>query len=196
MTNIAIDMPTSIKVAMGRDSGTFLSVETKRIPAKVWIAIMTAGVKVILINTYNGEGAAAKHEAKLAKAQKKLDAWYGGEFAIVEKGESYITAMREVYIDDTRAKTGQSQKEVEADIKTTVATAFGAKESATFGRFLDALATMIGKEEETPVEEVRERIETQLLARVAEVAAEREKAAKKVDVSKLALEMFKKPAKA
>lgn len=205
MQNITINLPDTIAVAMGKDSGKRMNVESKRLPANVLEAIVVAGVKVILTNVYNGEGKDAKQDDREAKVQKKLDAWYRGEFNVVARGDSILTAMREVYILDTIAKykaagTEVTIAEVEKSIKATVTSVFGEKESATFGKFIDAMARLIARNEHGPkateeqIAEAREAFESHYAKLVEERAAKQAKAAEKLDLSSLALASFAKKA--
>lgn len=193
MTKLTIDLPTTIKVALGKDSGQYLAIETKRLPANVVEAIFTAGAKVILTNCFNGEGKDAKFDERKAKATKKLDAWYRGEFNITSHGDSFMKLMREAYIDDVRAKTGGSVSDVEQSIKATVKAHFGEKESATFGRFLDALAIDLSKAADMSVDEARDALEAKYQALADEAAKKRSAVEAKLDVSALALADFLKP---
>lgn len=199
MAKLTIEMPATVKVAMGKDSGQFLTVDIKRmVPfSALWIALITAGIKTILTNVYNGGGKDAKHDVKMAAAQKKLDAWYRGEFNIVERGDSMLTAMKEAYIDDIRSKQeGASIKDVEESIKATVSAVYGEKETATFGKFLDAMGTLLHKQDDSQTaEQHREAMESYLAGLVEESAKKRSAVAAKLDVTGLALAAFaKKPA--
>lgn len=198
MNKVNMTLPTAITVAMGKDSGDRLAVDTARLPANVLEAIVVAGIKVILTNAYNGGGKEAKQDDKLNAATKKLDAWYRGEFNVVNRGDSMLTAMREAYIDDVRAKAGCSAKDVETAIKATVSAVFGEKESATFGKFIDALGTMIAREEhgkdatDEQIAAAREAIEAKYLGLADEAAKRRSAATAKIDVKGLALADFLK----
>lgn len=205
MQKLTINLPDTIAVAMGKDSGKRMNVETKRLPANVLEVIVTAGIKVILTNVYNGEGKDAKHDDRVAKVQKKLDAWYRGEFNVVARGDSILTAMREAYIDDIRAKREEagspvSVAEVEKSIKETVTAVFGEKESATFGKFIDAMGRVIAREQhgkdatEEQIATAREAFESRYAKLVEERAARRAKVAEKLDLSSLALGDFVKKA--
>lgn len=197
MTRVSLELATSVTVAMGKDSGDRLVIETKRLPANVLEAIVTAGIKVILTNAYNGGGKDAKQADKLAAATKKLDAWYRGEFNVVARGDSMLTAMREAYIDDIRQKSdgALSVSDIEKSIKETVHSVFGEKESATFGKFLDALATLLSRENESEVAAERDALESYYLALADEAAKRRTASAAKIDVKGLALAGFLKTKK-
>lgn len=198
MTKLNLNLPTTITVALGKDSGNKLAVETARLPANVVEAIAVAGIKVILTNCFNGGGKDAKTEDKVAAVQKKLDAWYRGEFNVVARGDSVMTALREAYVDDVRAKTGASLKDVEQSIKAAVQHAFGETESATFGRFIDAMAQAIAREEhgkdatDEQIAGARDAFEAHYQALADEAAKRRTDAGAKVDLLGINLAMFKK----
>lgn len=203
MQKLTINLPDTIAVAMGKDSGKRVNVETKRLPANVAEAIIVAGVKVILTNVFNGGGKEAKQADREAAVQKKLDAWYRGEFNVVARGDSILTAMREVYILDTIAKykaagTEVTIAQVEKSIKDTVTAAFGEKESATFGRFIDAMARLIARNEhgkdatEEQIGAAREAFEAHYAKLVEERAAKQAKAAEKIDLTAINLAAFAK----
>jgi len=204
MQKMNITLPTQIAVALGKDSGKRVNVETKRLPANVVEAIAVAGIKVILTNVFNGGGKDAKQADREAAVQKKLDAWYRGEFNVVARGDSFMTTLREVYIDDIRAKREEagspvSVVEVEKSIKATVASVFGEKESATFGRFIDAMARLLAREEHGPdateeqIAEAREAFEGHYAAMAEERAKKAAAAADKIDLTGIALDAFRKP---
>ena len=198
MSQKNISLPATITVQMGKGSTDRLLVDTNRIPANVIEAIFTAGAKVILSNTYNGGGKDMPHKERLAAAQKKLDAWYRGEFNIVNRGDSMMSALREAYVDDVKAKTGATSKQVEDSIRSTVSAVFGEKESATFGRFVDAMGTLIarekhdGKPSEEQVRTERDAFEATYQKLADEAAKRRADASAKLDLTSLALGAFKK----
>lgn len=198
MPKLNINLPTSITVALGKDTGQRLVVECARVPANVVEAIFVAGAKVILTNAYNGGGKEAKQADKEAAARKKLDAWYRGEFNVVNRGESGMTALREAYVDDVRAKTGATAKAVEDSIRATVASVFGDKEPATFGRFIDAVGLLIAKQKhgakpsDEQVQTERDGFEAKYQGLADEAAKRRADATAKLDLTNLVLADFVK----
>lgn len=117
-------------------------------------------------------------------------------------GERALTAVREAYVDDVRAKTGASVREVEANIKATVASAFGDKEPATFAKFIEAMGLALAKNEHgdkataEQVGEAREAFEAHYQALADQAAKARAAAGAKVDLTSLTLAAFAKVAKA
>ena len=189
---IEINLPeaTVIRTVAGEP----FKVEWSKVPANVVASLVEGGAAIILNNAFNGGGKDADEAAKLEQMRKRRDAWYAGEYVVSARGDSWMTRLREQYVDDMREQTGATAKQVEESIKALVADTFGEKEKASFARFLDALATAIAKEEKMDVDAARQQVVEQLEKRVAEVDAERAKKASKLDVKGLALAAFRKPA--
>lgn len=201
MQKVSFNLPDTITVLAGRESGDKVVVETKRLAAHaeaLFPAMMTAAIKVILTNAYNGPGAKAHQSEKKIAMDKKLASWYRGEFNVVNRGDSATTALREAYIDDVRSKTNASARDVEASIKATVTAAFGSNESASFGRFMDAMALLLAREahgkDATPeqIGESREAFEAHYQALADEAAKRRGDAAAKIDLTAISLASFAK----
>lgn len=173
MTQVTITLPASILV---RNVGTeSIRLDTGKLSAEVVAKIFEGGAKIILTNVYNGGGKERSEVERVAQLQKKLDAWYRGEYVTVERGESQYTAMREQYAQERLEAAGMSRAEVDKAIRATVTRVFGEKESATFPKFLLAVATekakANGKPEEAPA--IAEAIEAALAKRTAEAAQKR-----------------------
>src|SRR5687768_5305666 len=68
MTKVSFELPATITVALGKDTGDRLVIETKRLAphANLWPAFVTAAMKVIMTNAFNGGGKDAKHADKVA----------------------------------------------------------------------------------------------------------------------------------
>jgi len=178
---LTLTMPTATELRRDGE-GKAVLLEWDKIGANVAAAILVAGAKTVLTNAYNGGGKAATEAEKLAALLKKRDAWYAGEFNVIGRGESAMTALREQYIDERREATSQSRKQVETAIKALVAAKYGKDEPATFARFLDAVALHAEPKSDVARLEMRERIENDLAERAAKAAAKRADAAKDVNV--------------
>lgn len=180
-TKISIELPgaTTIRTLA---SGEQVKLQWDKLPAHVVAAICEGGAKIILTNAYNGGGKDKTEGEKEAQLQKRLDAWYRGEYVQVERGESQFTAMREQYYSERLEAAGQTRAQVDKQIKALVAQQFGEKEAATFSRFLDAVAKVKAKAAGTEASAEREAIETALAKRTAEAAAKRAELASKIDV--------------
>jgi hypothetical protein len=199
MAKVSLNLPTTTTVALGKDTTDRLPIEWARVKPNVLEAILVAGAKVIITNAYNGGGKDAKQVDKVSAATKKLDAWYRGEFNVVTRGDTMMTALREAYVDDVKAKTGATTKQVEDSIRAAVSNVFGEKEAATFGRFIDAMGTLIARQKhgDKPTDEAvqaeREAFEARYQALADEAAKRRADASKTLDLTGLMLGDFLKP---
>lgn len=185
-------MTTSIqlpaKTFLRNVNGEAINIDWAKVPAAILPSILEVGAKTVLTNAFNGGGKDAADSDKLAAMMKKLDAWYRGEFNVVTRGESGMTQLREQYIDERREATGQTRSAVESQIKALVKQVFGADEAASFGKFLDAVATIKHKQDDSKtVIAHREVIEEGLADRAAKAAAKRAKEASKLDLSDIDL---------
>lgn len=185
MTARNINLPA--KIFLRNVGGKAINLDCAKLPDGVLAGIFEVGAKTMLTNVFNGQGKAATDAARLDALEKKMAAWYRGELNVVSRGESQYTAMREQYIDERRAATKATRSEVEKAIKETVKAVFGADESATFSKFLDAVATLKAKQAGTEMADEREAIETALVERTEKAAAERAKVADKIDLSAIDL---------
>jgi hypothetical protein len=199
MPKLTLNLPTTTTVALGKDTTDRLPIDWARVQPNVIEAILVAGAKVIITNAYNGGGKEAKQADKVAAATKKLDAWYRGEFNVAVRGDTMMTALREAYVDDVKAKTGATTKQVEESIRKAVSHVFGEKEAATFGRFIDAMGTLIARQKhgDKPTDEAvqaeREAFEARYQALADEAAKRRADASKTLDLTGLMLGDFLKP---
>lgn len=200
MAKVSLNLPTTTTVALGKDTTDRLPIEWARVKPNVLEAILVAGAKVIITNAYNGGGKEAKQPDRVAAATKKLDAWYRGEFNVINRGDSMMTALREAYVDDVKAKTGATTKQVEESIRSAVSQVFGEKEAATFGRFVDAMGTLIarqkhdGKPTDEAVQTEREAFEARYQALADEASKRRAEATSKLDLAGLVMADFLKSA--
>lgn len=191
---IEVNLPSAIHLR-NRD-GAPVNLDVEKLPAHVIGRIFEAGAKVILTNAFNGGGKDKPEADRYASMEAKMKAWYNGDFAVVERGDSWMSVLKEQYISE-QVSLGAKPSVVEANIKDLVTSTFGEGEKATFSRFLDAVATHLAKDSGEPYEEVRGQIEADLSARAEEAERARADAAKKVkvDVKGLALAAFRKPQK-
>lgn len=144
-------------------------------------------------NAYNSGGKDATKAERAAKARKRIESWEAGEWAIVERGESEYSAMREVWIDDYRARTNATQKEAESLIRAKVEERLGKDSKATFSNFLDASALeLVEAKAAKDTHAARAMLESHLSGLVAERDKARAKAESKVVVPAFDLASFKK----
>lgn len=156
-------------------------------------AILVTGIKTILTNVWNGGGKDATEAERKAQVEKKLAAWAAGNFNIVERSESYLTAMKEAWIDEFRAANGCSVKDAEAYLKAIVVEAFGKDAKGTFGNYLDATATGLVKNGDFEnVADAREALDAHYAKLADEAAKKAAKMNAKLVAPKLDLSAFKK----
>jgi hypothetical protein len=194
MTSVTIRLADSIMVRTVEGTGEVIRLDTSKLSAELVAKVFEGGAKVILTNAYNGGGKDKSEAEKIAQLKKRLDSWYAGEYAVVERGESQYTAMREHYYVERLEQAGKTRAEVDKAIKALVASTFGEKEPATFSRFLDAVAAQkykaLSKDEQkaTDAAAIRAAIETGLAERTAEAARKRAEIAAGIDTSDLGLD--------
>lgn len=186
MTAISINMPAATHLR--NVGGKSVKLDWSKVPAGILPAILEVGAKTVLTNAFNGGGKGATEAEKLAAMEKKMAAWYRGEFNVVSRGESGMGALKEQYIDERRADTGASRADVERAIKATVASVFGRDESATFGKFLDAVAALKCRADDNlNAADVREELEAALAERAEKAAQARVWVRDKIDTSSIDL---------
>jgi hypothetical protein len=177
-------MPASITVPISETQGTDIPVRDifTAHPHMIRYAAL-AGMMGKLNNVSKG-GLKAKlgrdaTDKDLATARSKIvtDAWMEGNWNLSGSGprDSITADMRDLYVSE-RVLAGQSIADVEKAIRGAVTAAFGKEEKATFARFLDAVATLKVKADESlDFQTVRDSIEADLRERVrADKAAKAE----------------------
>lgn len=170
--------------------------DTANCPDPLFEKLIEVGAKTILTNVYNGGGKDATPAEKLAALQKKLDAWARGEFNVVERGESQFTAMREAWVDETRAATSMTIKQADEYLRAKVVEKYGKDAKATFSLFLDATAAeYVAAGQFESAADAREALESHYAKLADDAAKAREKASAKIEVPTLDLSAFKKVAK-
>lgn len=122
------------------------TVDLYQVPESVIAKILEVGARTILTNTYNGGGKDATEAEREAKVDAKVKAWLSGDFNANggERGDSLATEMKDAFIAK-QIVNGRTVKQAEATIRDTVTAAFGKDEKASFGRFLEAVATLKAK---------------------------------------------------
>jgi hypothetical protein len=193
MTKFAIELPESIFIRTVNVDGkaTAFNVRPDEFES-VLARIFETGLKVLLTNVYNGGGKTATDSERVAALQKKVDAWKRGEFNVVDRGESFFTAWREVYMADCLA-AGLKTSEAEANIKAKVGEFLPKDTKATFNAYLDALAIEAVKAGEAgDVESMRAALEGYYSTEAAKREEARAKSKAKVVAPKIDLSAFLK----
>lgn len=191
MTQFNINLPESI--FLRNVAGKAISCKPAEFEA-ILGRVCEVGIKTILTNVYNGEGKDATETERLAKLEKKLDAWKRGEFVVVERGESSYTPMREVFISDC-VRDGLTVKQAEQAMRDAVTERLGKDAKATFSNYLDATAAAMAEGDEfDDAASAREALEGYYAAEAEKRAAAAAKVSAKVKVPTLDLSAFKKTA--
>jgi hypothetical protein len=190
--SLALAPSVFIRTVTINGKATAFNVSNDELPDAVKAKIYEVGMKVLLTNVYNGGGKAATDAERVAALQKKVDAWKRGEFNVVDRGESFFTAWREVYMADCLA-AGLKTSEAEANIKAKVAEFCLAETKATFNAYLDALAAEAVKagEADDPVA-VRAALESYYSGEATKREAARTKTSAKITAPKIDLSEFLK----
>lgn len=186
-TTFTTEVTLPKRILLRNVAGKPIYLEVDKLPASVIAAVFEGGAKVILTNAFNGGGKDRPEAERLAQMQKRMDAWARGEYVVVER-ESAYGAMREAYIDETKARTNASVKDIEAGMAKAVKDAFGKDEKVTFGRFLDAIALVLASAKNGSPAEVREKLEAKYARLADEAAAKRKETSAALDVSGISLD--------
>ena len=191
MSKVTIELADSILIRkIGLDDEIRLDVT--KLPPAVIKAIFEGGVKIITTNTWNSGGKDTPEADRKANVMKRIDAWYRGEYVVAERGDSWMTRLKDHFVAEQVAD-GMTIKAVEKAIADLVHATFGEKEKASFANYLNAVATHLAKADaDATVEGERERIETELAERMMAAETARAKAVAKLDVKGIALAAFKK----
>jgi hypothetical protein len=192
--NIALNVTeTFIRSVTRKGQVERLAVTWADIPDDVIVRVLEAGAKVILTNAWNGGGKDASDDERLAAVDKKLDSWKRGEFNVVERGESFFTAWKEVYLADCIA-AGMTSKAAEQNIRDKVAERLGKDTKATFDNYLNATALEYAEADESMSrDEARAALEAYYGGEAQKRAEAAAKAQAKITAPKLDLAMFRKP---
>lgn len=196
MTNaIAINLPASTFIRTVKDKdgkGVAFNVDWADLPVEVVARICEAGAKVILTNAYNGGGKDVSEAEKTAAMAKKLDSWKRGEFNVIERGESFYTAWKQVFLADCVA-AGMTVSAAEGLIKAKVEERLGKETKATFANYLEATALeYVDAGEFDDKAEALAALEAHYGAEAQKRAEEAAKVAAKLAAPKLDLSAFKK----
>lgn len=202
MVKVTIELPDEIRYPLA-DTGKFTVIPVKQIaqsPKQIAFAAMN-GFMGALGNVSRGKDESGKPNSDsvfAAMREKRMKPWIEGadSWGSTERGESAYTAMREVWIDDYRARTNATHKEAEAFIRAKVEERLGKDTKATFGAFLDASALeLVDAKAAASTDEARSLLESHLTGLIEARDKARAEAAEKVAVPAFDLSAFKKPAK-
>lgn len=188
-----------VRLPLG-DTGLHTEFDISKMSEGVLGMALVNGFIGALNNISRGKGEDDKPNSDAVWASmraKKVDAWLAGDWASRSGGgERAMTALKEAFVDERKAATGASSAAIEKSIKELVKATFGEKESATFARFMDAVAlTMARKEhgndklasDSIAVTELRAKIEAKYQGLADAAAKARAKASAKLDLTDIAI---------
>lgn len=191
MSKFTITLPAKIALFTG-DNHKVAEIETDKLTDAFVSEAFAKALRVVAMNTYNGGGAKAPATEKQAKLDKRIAAWYRGEWAIAERGESHFTAWRDEVFVPMMLEQGASLADAERLVKAKVKEHFPPETKATFANFIEATAIEQADEFGGDRAAAREAIEAYYEAELATRRAARDKAAAKVVMPKLDLSKFRK----
>lgn len=175
------------------DKKLVATVDKAKLGANVKEAILDAGIKVILLNTYNGKGKDATDTERQAALDKKLAAWYRGEFNVVERGDSFKSLMREAFYAAEAERLGLSiaavEKRYNALIEATLPKVDGKPAAKSVDNLFLAVATKVAEAKKADVADVQKALEAKYSAAAEALAKERAEAKDGVDVSGIELDI-------
>lgn len=146
-------IPATISVPVSEESGLTTDIPVRDIvtrnPHMIRYGLL-AGFQGKLANVSKGGLKVAlgrpATDADLAAARDRIvtQAWMQGTWNLSGAGprESLMGELREFYVAERIVADGTTAKAVDSKIKATVKAVFGEDEKASFGRFMDAVATM------------------------------------------------------
>lgn len=173
------------------DKRLVATVDLAKLGENVTRAILESGIKVILLNTYNGKGKDASDDDRQAALDKKLAAWYRGEFNVVERGDSFRSIMREAFYAAEAERLGLSTSAVEKRynklIEDTLPKVDGKPAAKSVDNLFRAVATAVAKATKADVDETLAKLETKYSAAAEALAAERANVKEELDVSGIEL---------
>lgn len=189
MTNYTVDLPESIFIrTVNGEKIDFRPGDCEAVLSNILIV----GAKTVLTNVFNGGGKDATDTERLAALRKKLDAWARGEFNVVERGESYYTAWRDVFVSDCVA-AGLTAKAADGIIKDKVTARLGKDAKATFAAYLDSMALdMVAAKEAKDTGEALGLLESYYSTEAEKRAKASAKVQAKIAAPKLDLSAFRK----
>jgi hypothetical protein len=188
--SVTITLPESIAFS-NRDRGPLAKLALADLPADMIARGAIFGITTSIMNAYNSGG--DSHNAKFAALEKRLTALRRGDWEQAQRGESYFTTWRDEVFIPRCIEDGMTIAAAKELIKEKVASAFGAKETPTFNRYLDACAVdevKAGNFETTG--DARDAIEAFYTFNLETRRAARAKSAKKITAPSIDLSAFKK----
>lgn len=174
------------------DKQLVATVDRAKLPENVINAILESGIKVILLNTYNGKGKDATADERQAALDKKLAAWYRGEFNVVERGDSFKSIMREAFYAAEAERLGLSASAVEKRYNkliddTLPKDAEGKAPAKSVDNLFRAVSMAVAKASNGDAADVQKKLEAKYSAAAEELAKARATVGESIDVTGIEL---------
>lgn len=195
MVKFTIELPETETLFTGDDRQSVGVIEFKRFTPEFIADAFPRALRVVAMNAYNSGGSKAKPHEKKAQLEKRLNSWYEGNWAIVERGEGIYTALRDEVFIPLCLESGMTLKQAESLIRDKVKEYFPPDTKATFANFIEATAIERKAEFGGDVSAAKAAIEAYYEAQLATRREARAKAESKVAMPKIDLAAFKKAAK-
>lgn len=187
MHKVTIELPDAVTIRTVK--GKAFNVETAKVPANVLAALVEGGMKIIGNNVWNGGGKDVQEADRLAALEKRVKAWYAGQYAIVERegGQQLLTVAFEAWRDKMASDNGVTQKVMDDYLAGMVKDAFGKDAKLSADNKINAACKALAAESKTDAETERTAWNEKWMP-IAEAKLADEAAAKaKLDVSKVKL---------
>ena len=171
------------------DTGLTTDIDLNKIPAEVLSIAMVNGLIGALNNIArsNGKGEEPKTDKQWAKARAdKVAVWEAGSWASHGGGgERDTLPMRDAFYAERGAVDSKARKALDKAIQSKVRDTYGDGESATFARFLDAVAKELGAGDATEAASIREKLEAKYTKLALDLVKERSKATATLDIGSM-----------
>lgn len=192
MATRTIELPAAVTVETGK-TGQAVKLKLADVPENVLAMAVINGFTSALNDVSRGKDENDKPNSDAvwhSMREKRADPWLAGEWSFSRQGAGagIVTRMKEAYVMEQSQLHNVAPSVIASKIKETVQAVFGKEESATFPRFLDAIATQYVKANKgAELDDIRQKLETKYRDAAIAMNAEREEASKTLDLSQIVL---------
>ncbi len=183
MVTFTVELPDTVSVELGKDSGIFTVVPVKDFPESTIRFAVINGFQGALNNISRGtddDGKANSDDAWLALRTKRMTPWFEGSAWASTTRENVSSGVKDAFMADFMDKTGLDSKRADVYLKAKVVSAFGKDAKATLGNILESIALEKEKAKALPKGMSRESYVDGLYEQYRKAAAEKANAAKVV----------------
>lgn len=188
MTKFTINVAKTTFAFPVGDTGLVTEFDLTKVPEAVLSIALVNGFMGALNNIArsNGKAEDPKSNKEWAKARAdKVAVWYAGTWAANGGGERDTLPMRDAFYLEQRASDTQGRKRLDKVIRAKVTEIFGENESATFGRFLAAVAVELGRERKVDPATLEDGLIAKYTTLAIQLVKERQAASATIDVGAL-----------